>query len=207
MLVGVVACGVAFVGVSLTIILQPPSAAMMVVGSFHFGIGELLAASGAVALAIATIIGKKCLGRVPLGFYSIFRTALGTAVFFGAALVLYGQDHFMEAFSPFLWQWMLIYGAVIVVIGQSFWVKGLRSTSVSIASLVASFTPIAGILFAYLILGEPPTQAQYIGGGVIFGGVALSQIGIQRKVSPTTMASNRPTQQRTLENRIGFKGI
>jgi drug/metabolite transporter (DMT)-like permease len=196
----------AFLGVTLTILLQPPSAAMMHMEGFHLGIGELLAAAGAVALAIATIIVKKRLGRVPLGFYSIFRTALGTAVFFMAALVLYGPNHFMEAFSPLLWKWMLIYGAVIVVVGQSFWIKGLRATSVSVASLVASFTPIAGILFAYLILGEPPTQAQYIGGGAIFGGIILSQIGIQREMSPTT-ASTCSTQQRTLENRIGFKGI
>ena len=195
----------AFIGVTLTIILQPPSAAVMtmgVMGVFSIGIGELLTAAGAIALATATIIVKKQLTRVPSGFYSIFRTALGTAVFFVTALVLYGPDHFMDVFSPFLWQWMLLYGAVIVVAGQSFWITGLRSSTVSVASLVASFTPIAGILFAYLILGETPTQAQYIGGSIILGGITLSQIGIQRK-----MRSTSSTQQQIVENRVGFKGI
>jgi drug/metabolite transporter (DMT)-like permease len=197
----------AFIGVTLTIVLQPPSANLMTMGTLSIGIGELLAALGAISLATATIIGKKRLGRVPLGFYSIFRTALGTVVFFIAALVLYSPHHFMDAFSPFLWQWMLVYGAAIVVVGQSFWIKGLRASTISSASLAASFTPIAGILFAYLVLREAPTQAQYIGGSVILGGIALSQIGIQRKTPRTIMTTTSSTQQRVVDNRIGFRGI
>jgi drug/metabolite transporter (DMT)-like permease len=200
----------AFIGVTLTIVLQPPSAAMIPMGEFHLGLGELLAAIGSVELATATIIGKKYLGRVPLGFYSIFRTALGTVVFFITALVLYGGDHFRDAFSPFLWQWMLLYGAVIVVVGQSFWNTGLRASTVSMASLVASFTPIAGILAAYFILGEAPTQAQYVGGSVILVGLVLSQIGLQRKNS-THISMGGGTRsmsvEQNIEMRIGFKGI
>jgi drug/metabolite transporter (DMT)-like permease len=199
----------AFIGVTLTIVLQPTSAAMIRMGMFSIDIGELLAATGAIALATATIISKKRLSHVPLGFYSIFRTALGTVVFFVVALVLYGRDHFMDAFSPFLWQWMLVYGAVIVVVGQSFWITGLRASTVSVASLVASFTPIAGILAAYFILGEAPTQAQYIGGSIILVGIFLSQIGIQSKGSAKVGmggASSMPIEQ-SVETRIGFKGI
>lgn len=162
----------AFIGVSLTIFLQPPGNTMMMnAGGFHIGIGELLAAVGAAVLAVSTIISKKQLSHIPPGIYSIFRTALGTLVFFGSALVLYGSDHFMNAFSPFLWRWMFFYGLLIVVVGQSFWIKGLRASSVSMASLASSFTPIIGILAAYFILGEVPTKAQYIGGSVILFGI------------------------------------
>ncbi len=199
----------AFVGVVLTIVLQPPAANMLNMGGFSVGMGELLTAAAAVALAATTIIGKKQLSRVPLGFYSIFRTALGTAIFFFLALILYGNDHFKDAFSPFLWQWMLLYGALIVVVGQSFWVAGLRASTVSEASLVASCTPIMGILPAYLILGETPNLAQYIGGSVILVGICLSQIGIQRKrfrSGAMTDESSTPMEQ-ALETRIGFKGI
>jgi drug/metabolite transporter (DMT)-like permease len=205
----------AFIGVTLTIVLQPPSTTMVHMGSFHLGLGELLAVSGAIALATATIIGKKRLGRVPLGFYSIFRTAVGTVVFFITALVIYGRDHFMDAFSPFLWQWMLAYGAVIVVVGQSFWLTGLRASTVSVASLVASFTPIAGIVSAYFILGEAPTKAQYVGSSVILVGIFLSQIGIQNKIKIKNKNSVQGTRggakstliEQNLETQMGFKGI
>jgi drug/metabolite transporter (DMT)-like permease len=189
-----------FVGVTLTIALQPPTNAMMTNGGgFHIGVGEVMAAVGAVAIVISTIITKKHLLQIPEAIYSIFRTALGTVIFFFVALKLYGSDHFMNAFSPVLWQWMFLYAGIIVVVGQSFWIKGLRACTVSTASLASSFTPIIGILAAYLILGEAPTSAQYIGGSVILLGIFLSQVGIWRQSSTQ--------EKQTIENKIGFKGI
>ncbi len=195
----------AFVGVILTIALQPPTNGMMMsAGGFHIGIGELLAAVGSVALSVSTIISKKQLSQIPAGIYSIFRTALGTLIFFGTALVLYGSDHFMNAFSPFLWRWMFVYGLVIVVVGQSFWIKGLRASTISMASLAGSFTAIVGIMSAYLILGEVPTLAQYIGGSVILVGIFLSQVGIWRQPSARVSSTQ---EEATIEGKVGFKGI
>jgi drug/metabolite transporter (DMT)-like permease len=54
-------------------------------------------------------------------------------------------------------QWMLLSGAVIVVIGQSLWNMGFRNSSIATTSLIGSIAPIVGILAAYLILGEVPT--------------------------------------------------
>lgn len=199
----------AFIGVILTIILQPPGEAMMNMGGFGLGIGEILAAAGSVAIAASTIIGKKYLSQIPLGIYSIFRTALGTVIFFFSALVLYGSDHFADALSPFLWQWMFLYGGLIVVVGQSFWIKGLKTSTISMASLVGSFSPIAGILAAYLILGEAPTLPQYIGGSLILVGLFLSQFGIWRERNGRVASDkviSTPAQQQA-ENGMGFKGI
>ncbi len=167
----------AFIGVILTVILQTPGMKMLNMGA-GVGLGEILAAVSAVISVISTIIIKRSLSHIPIGIFSIFRTALGTVVFFFIALILYGQNHFMDVFSPFLWQWMLIYGAVIVVLGQLFWLKGLRASTISEASLAGSFTPIFSIIAAYLILGEVPTLAQYIGGSLVIFGIFLSQVGV-----------------------------
>ncbi|MDV2993436.1 MAG: hypothetical protein N4J56_003090 [Chroococcidiopsis sp. SAG 2025] len=113
----------------------------------------------------------------------------------------------MDVFSPFLWEWMLVYGSIIVVVGQTFWITGLRATSVSEASLVSSFTPIAGILAAYFILGEVPTLAQYMGGSVIVIGVFLSQIGIRQKASSAATRNTSIQKQQEIESSMGFKGI
>jgi drug/metabolite transporter (DMT)-like permease len=199
----------ALFGVTLTIILQPPRVAMIPVETFSISAGELLAVAGAVALATSAIISKNRLARLPLGLFSTVRTALGTIIFFCLALLLYSRNHFMGVLSPFLWQWMLLYSAVIVVVGQSFWLAGLRSSSLSMASSIASFTTIAGILAAYFILGEAPTQAQYIGGSVVLLGILLSQFGIrhrsltQGRISGTVAI---PVQQ-AVETQMGFKGI
>ncbi|MEH1905955.1 MAG: DMT family transporter [Nostoc sp.] len=200
---------IAFVGVTLTILLQPPGEAMMNMRGLQVGLGELLVAVGSLAVAVSTIIGKKYLSQIPLGIYSIFRTALGTVIFFFFALTLYGSDHFADVLSPFLWQWMFLYGELIVVVGQSFWIKGLRTSTVSTASLVGSFTPIVGIVAAYLILGEAPTLPQYIGGSVILVGLFLSQLGKMQqtsgKVAFSVVGSTQAEQE--VEIGMGFKGI
>ena len=168
----------AFIGVILTVVLQTPEMKMINMGGTGLGLGEILVAISAVISVVSTILIKKSLSHIPIGIFSIFRTALGTVIFFFIALILYGKDHFMDVFSPFLWKWMLVYGAVIVVLGQLFWLKGLRATTVSGSSLAGSFTPVVSILAAYLVLGEVPTLAQYIGGSVIIFGIFLTHVGV-----------------------------
>jgi drug/metabolite transporter (DMT)-like permease len=198
---------VAFIGVVLTIVLQPARANMMPAAGLQIGLGELLAILGAISLSIATIFGKQRLGRVPLGIYNTMRTAVGTIVFFFVALSLYGSDHFTGVLSPFLWKWMLLYGAIIVVVGQSCWNAGLRASSVATASIVGSFTPIVGIIAAYLILGEVPTNAQYIGGGVILLGLFFSQVGIKYQTDLTNPQVSSVCLEQSIESNMGFKGI
>ena len=118
-----------------------------------------------------------------------------------AALILYDAEHFLDVFSPFLWRWMLLYGVVIVAGGQLLLYPGLRRTSTSDYSLANSFSPIAEILAAYLILGEAPTSAQFIGGAVILIGIAFNGAGIRRtRVNPSSSADAMDTQ-------VGFKGV
>ncbi len=152
----------------------------------------------AIAISLATVISKRRLAQIPLGLYSIVRTAIGTLVFFAIALFLYGSQHFTDVFAPFLWGWMLVYGIIVVVLGQSLWLKGTRNTSVSLSTLVGSFSPLAGIIAAYLILGESPTQAQSIGGSILLVSMIIHQIG--------TRQSERALNP-IVANEVGFKGI
>jgi drug/metabolite transporter (DMT)-like permease len=195
---------VAFTGVLLTIVLPADTP----VAGFQVGVGELMAVSGAICLSIATIVVKKYLTQVPLGIQNTVRTGLGTIVYFGLALWMYGFDHFMGVLSPFLWQWMLLYGTVIVVIGQSLWNIGFRNSSIATASLVSSFAPIVGILAAYLILGEIPTRAQYIGGIVILLGLFLGRVGMRAKTVRLKSIGVRSMEtEQEIEGRMGFRGI
>jgi drug/metabolite transporter (DMT)-like permease len=200
----------AFIGVILTIVLQPPQTSMISMGGLQLGLGELLVALGSVAVAISTIISKKYFSQIPLGVSSIFRTGLGTIIFFFTALILYGRDHFADIFSPFLWKWMFLYGGLIVVIGQSFWNKGLQNSTVSKASLIGSFTPIVGIIAAYFILGEVPTVAQYIGASLMVASIFLIRIEkVSQKPRKKAVLSEITSAQaeKEVEVGMGFKGI
>lgn len=188
---------VGFIGVVVTVVVQGLWESMAAANFGAVGWGEVLTAVGAVALAISSIISKARLSRIPIGIFTIFRTALGTIIFFFVALYVYGSHHFGDVLSPFLWKWMLVYGTIIVAVGQSFWLAGLKHTSGSDASLVSAFNPIAAILAAYLILGEAPTMAQYLGGSMILGGIVIGQIGSWRKLSTPE----------AMETGVGFKGV
>lgn len=196
---------VSFIGICTIVLLQTLFENMMSAEGFEaIGLGELFTAIGAVSLAIATILSKKSLNNISPGFYSLFRTVLGGIIFFFIALLIYGENHFMDVLSPFLWKWMLLYGAVIVALGQSFWFIGLEGSPSSKISLAGSFIPISGIVAAYFVLGEVPSVAQYIGGGIVILGIIISQLGIRKE---NKRLANREELTKSMDNEVGFKGI
>lgn len=197
------------IGVALTVLFQTPDpeTEMIMMGEMAgIGKGEVLAGLGAAVFAIANVISKTNLRQIPLGIFTVFRAALGTAVFFTIASLIFGPAHFMDIFSPFLWKWMLLYGGVILVGGQLGWYKGLGDAGASEVSLATSFTPITGILAAFIILSEVPTFAQYLGGGVILIGIILNRIGILRQLAETTDES-ATLPNKEMDMAVGFKGV
>ncbi len=170
---------------------------------FVFGQGEILTIIATVFLAISTLINKYQLSHIPLGIYGIFRTGLGSIVFFIFAIILYGSGHFAEMLSPFLWQWMLVYGGIIVVVGQAFWIRGSRQSPLVVSTIISCFHPIAGMFFSYWILAEVPSTQQTIGSMILLLGLLFSQVNQDSKESIPKPFEMRP------ENGVvnGFKGL
>ncbi|MDG2991836.1 DMT family transporter [Candidatus Synechococcus calcipolaris G9] len=203
-----VGAAISFLGVFLAIVWPSAQGDGMPWLEMTIGRGELLAVLGAVAAAIATIISKLSLNAISFGIFNVLRTAIATILFFVVGTVLFGIEHFMDAFSPFVWQWMMIYGLVIVVAGQLSWFEGLKRTTASDVSLISSFSPIAGVFAAYLLLGEVPTLAQYIGGGVIILGMMINQVGVVKLSESRQVAPSLAFQKRLdADAGTGFKGL
>ncbi|MBC7881179.1 MAG: DMT family transporter [Anaerolineae bacterium] len=187
----------ACLGVCATVALQGSS---IMLGSGSLGVA--CTALAAVAQAIASTISHRYLGKVPVGAFSVVRTGLGTVIFFCIAIVLYGSHHFAEAFSPFLWEWMLFYGTLIVVIGQTLWVIGGRLSRTADAVLAEAFNPLGAVLAAYLILGEVPTFAQSVGGAIILVGIGLALVGVWKRERDPMLEDRLK-----LGTDMGFRGI
>jgi drug/metabolite transporter (DMT)-like permease len=189
-------------GVALSVFLQPTA------GGFTVGRGEFFAATAAVIYATSTIISRTRLQRVPLGIFTVFRNAVGAVFFFVAASYLYGPESCMDVTSPFLWKWMLVYGGIIVASGQVLWFSGLRTARSIDVSLATSASPVAGVLAAFLILGERPLGAQYIGGGVLVLGIVIGLLGSRgRPVHVAEAPADDAASAMEAEGRAGFKGV
>ncbi len=172
-----------------------------------FGKGELYAALGAVLAAVGIVVSKVRLQSIPLGIFTVARTGLGAAVFFVVVLYLFDWVHFIDVFAPFLWQWMLVYGALIVVGGQFFWLTGIKTARTSDVSLASSFTPIAGVGFAFLLLGERPGTPILIGGAIIVLGIAVGQYGKWRAQQREKKAKLSMSDTLECEGQVSFKGV
>jgi drug/metabolite transporter (DMT)-like permease len=121
-------------------------------------------------------------------------------------IYLFGPIHFADLGSPLLWQWMLLYGGIIIVSGQLAWDSGIRKSRSIDVSVVTSFTPVAGVLAAFLILGERPTTAHYIGGAVLIIGIAMCLWGARAKaMKKPDESGGKPILE--AESRTGFKGV
>ena len=175
------------------------------------GKGELFVALAAGINALSTIIAKQRLTRIPMGIFTVFRNMVGTVVFFGIANYFYGPVHFVDLAAPYLWKWMLLYGSIIIVGGQTLWFTGLKGARSLDVSLASSATPIAGVMAAFLILGERPMTAQYIGGAVLLFGIAIGLLAgrgksKEAKQISTSRVDDTPSLVRA-ERGTGFKGI
>lgn len=200
-----VATLISFVGVAVTVFWGVADPLDMVI-NFDFGLGESFVAIAAFISAITTILSKQQLQSIPVGIFTVYRSLLGTFVFFWIAVIIYGFDHFMDVSSPILWQWMLIYGAIIVVVGQVAWLAGLKNASFIQINLASLVTPILAIIFAYLILLETPTNAQYLGGILLLLGAILSFID-NLKTAKDKQASKPLNSREAMDTNVGFRGV
>lgn len=141
------------------------------------GTGELMAVTGTAAAVLATQLGRGVMERMSPILFGTIRNLFGMLLFAAIVLWFFGPGHFTDVLSPYLWAWTLLYGSVIVVLGQLTWLCGLSSVKAADIALAAAFTPVAGVFFAWVILGEHPTKLQLTGGAVIMAGVFLHLAG------------------------------
>lgn len=146
-------------------------------GKLALGHGEMMAILGTVAAVLATQLSRKVMERMSPVLFGVVRNFLGIFLFAAIVLWYFGPGHFTDIFSPYLWAWTLVYGSLIVVVGQLSWFRGISSVSAAEIALAAAFTPVAGVAFAWLLLGEHPSKGQWIGGIVIMAGVLLNLVG------------------------------
>ncbi len=140
------------------------------------GFGELIAALATLSYIASAIVARRVLQQIPMGIFSIYRTLTGTAIYFVLISVLQGPAQFQDVFSPVLLTWIWVYALPVVVIGQLTWFIALKYARSGDMALASSFSPVAGIVFAMILLGENPGMGLVPGGALILVAILLGRM-------------------------------
>lgn len=173
-------------------------------GSIALGVGEVAALFATISFIASTLVTRTGLKGVPLGVFSIYRTVLGTIIYVFFALYLYGANHFQDLFAPVVLKWIWVYAIIVIIMGQFAWNLGLKYARSGDVALATSFSPLAAITIAMILLDEDPGAGLIPGGAVILAGVALTQYGRFRRVRAERAANERSLE---LEGSANFKGV
>ena len=198
---------IALVGAVVMIALNDNSAA------FTFGKGEIAAAVATVSFIASTIVTRVGLQGIPLGIFSIYRTVLGTIIYYFLAIYLYGAMHFQDLFSKIVLQWVWVYAIIVIIVGQFAWSIGLKNARSGDVSLATSFSPVAALIIAMLLLGENPGAGLIPGGLIILAAIGVGQFGRlrQQRLDEKAVTAAQKVDVDTdealeAESRVNFKG-
>lgn len=136
--------------------------------------GELLILLAVFIKTIATVIVYKTMKDLPNSIFNVLSMSFGVIFFFCVVMVLFGAQHFVDLFSPFLWQWMIFYGVIIIALRVYIKFIGMQSANMAEVALSNALVPFSAVFFSYLILGIIPQSSQYIGGFFIILGILLA---------------------------------
>lgn len=137
------------------------------ISGFH---GDILSLIGTIFVSGYLLAGQGVRKKVPSLLYN-------TIVFFISGLVLAVNsiihgDHFI-GYSWTNWSLFILLALLPTVLGHGLFNALLTHLPASVLSMSGLGEPIVAIVFAYLLLGQPITWAQAIGGIICISGVAL----------------------------------
>ena len=140
--------------------------------------GDVLILASAVVYAITALIGKLMLSeKSSLAVVVFTRNFISSIIFFIIATMLFGFKHFGDVFSGQLWIVMSIYALIVIVLAQLLWYASLGKLDSKTVGALASLSPVFGVIYAYFLNGERPSEVQINAFIVIMVGLIISNLG------------------------------
>jgi drug/metabolite transporter (DMT)-like permease len=133
--------------------------------------GNILAFSGAMAVACYLLVGRKLRQKMELLIY-IFLTYISAAVFLLASSLIAGETLFGYSGKAYLM--FILLALVPQLIGHSVLNWALRFVSATMVTVAVLGEPVGASILSIFILKEVPSVYEIIGGILILGGIALA---------------------------------
>ncbi|MEM7227745.1 MAG: DMT family transporter [Planctomycetota bacterium] len=137
--------------------------------------GEVLIVIAVTIQGFSILLADSNVSSVGVCGMLFVRNAVSSLVFFVTAMILFGPEHFAEAFTGRLWIVMVIYAAIIVVSGQLTMHRAKRTHDARALSTWSLTVPAIAVIGAWAILQEQPSLTQIIALVCIVSGLALGR--------------------------------
>lgn len=171
--------------IGFSFILAGILAIVLISNQFQINQGDLYIIASAFVYAIASIISKFMLSKdTPLRSVVFARNFVSSVVFLVMATILFGPEHFGEAFAGQLWLVMAIYALILIVVAQFLWYAALGRLDSRVVGRWTSLTPVFAVSYAFVLNGERPSLIQVVSFIVIMIGVWISTLGKQEQPRP-----------------------
>lgn len=144
---------------------------------FEFNTGDLLILASTIVYAAVTMLGKRLLPDTGLAALVFSRNFFSAIVFFVLANILFGFDHFADAFYGPLWIIMVVYAIVVIVTGQFAWYRAIGTLPPATVARWTAIAPVLAIIYAYFINGERPSETQFAALAFVTVGILVSNLG------------------------------
>jgi len=145
---------------------------------FQLNNGDLLILASSLVYATTSLIGKLMLSKAcPLRTVVFMRTGVSALTFFAIANILFGPQHFADAFAGQLWIVMSVYALFVIVLAQFFWYAALEKLDTKTVGKWTVLSPVFGVIYALILNGERPSMVQISAFVVIMTGILISSSG------------------------------
>uniref|UniRef100_I2Q5H4 DMT(Drug/metabolite transporter) superfamily permease n=1 Tax=Desulfovibrio sp. U5L TaxID=596152 RepID=I2Q5H4_9BACT len=135
--------------------------------------GDLCIFGCVATWAAYTLAGKKAMERVaPYGAVT-WSCILGAGMLLPPALAL-GLAHDVAAAGPVAWGCLLFFGILATGFGFSWYYEGVQAIGPTKAGVFINLVPVTAVFLGWLLLGEPLAPSLALGGGMVLGGVWLT---------------------------------
>lgn len=156
----------------LGIILTTCGALLIFIPKFgHFYIGDLFILLATFFAPLGNRYAQKARKIVSGETVLFVRNIITMPLLFILALFL-GTSPLKQPLGNAVW-WLLLNGLFILGLSKIFWMEGIHRMSVTKALAISSLSPFFTIIFAWIIIGQKATPAQFLSLPLLVVGVFL----------------------------------
>jgi drug/metabolite transporter (DMT)-like permease len=152
-------------------------------GSFAITKGNLLALGGAACAGGYLIVGRKIRPQASLISYIYIMYTIAAIILL---VVTLATGHHLSGYIPQAYLFMILLGLGPQLIGHSSFNWALKYLTAPIVAMGILGEPVGTTILSWLILKQPPTPKEIIGGIVLCMGIYLAATSINTKETKQT---------------------